>query len=74
MLAIAMTHTELLGTDTLELAASGALHTVREIVQQPAMLKATHALVAALRTQLDAFTVPITSNPARTSPVSTRSR
>ncbi len=64
MLAIAMTHTELLGTDTIELAASGALHTAREIVQQPAMLKATHALVAALRTQLDAFTVPITSNPA----------
>lgn len=51
------------GIDRTTLAASGALHTAREIAQQPRMLEATHALVAALKAQLDAFCAPITHNP-----------
>lgn len=63
MHAIAMTTAEYLGAPDTELAGSGALHTAREIAQQPRMLRATHALVASLRAQLDAFAAPLTSNP-----------
>ena len=63
MHAIAMTTAEYLGTAEAELAATGALHTAREIAQQPRMLRATHALVASLRAQLDAFAAPLTRNP-----------
>ena len=63
MHAIAMTTAEHLGVPEAELAASGALHTAREIAQQPRMLRATHALVASLRAQLDAFAAPLTRSP-----------
>jgi tagatose-6-phosphate ketose/aldose isomerase len=51
------------GMDTAALHASGALHTAREICQQPAMLEATHTLLASLRTQLDAFCAQLCANP-----------
>lgn len=37
------------GIDRTTLAASGAAPAAREIAQQPRMLEATHALVAALK-------------------------
>lgn len=49
--------------DDAELAARGALHTAREIAQQPRMLHATHALVASLRARLDAFAAPLLRDP-----------
>ena len=49
MPATAMKHAEFLGIDEAVLAASGALHTAREIAQQPRMLARTHALLATLR-------------------------
>jgi tagatose-6-phosphate ketose/aldose isomerase len=58
-----MTTTEYLGVPEKELQASGALHTAREIEQQPAMLALTHALVAQARAQLDAYLQPIADNP-----------
>ena len=58
-----MPATDFFGIDRATLEASGALHTAREIAQQPRMLEATHALVAAMKAQLDAFCAPITHNP-----------
>lgn len=58
-----MPATDFFGIDRATLEASGALHTAREIAQQPRMLEATHALVATLKAQLDAFCAPITHNP-----------
>ena len=58
-----MPATDVFGIDRATLEASGALHTAREIAQQPRMLEATHALVAAMKAQLDAFCAPITHNP-----------
>jgi tagatose-6-phosphate ketose/aldose isomerase len=52
-----------LGIDETELSASGGLWTAREIVQQPAMLRATHDLVREQRLALDAFLTPLTGNP-----------
>lgn len=52
-----------LGIDAATLETSGALHTAREIQQQPAMLQATHALIASLRAALDLFTQPLAHNP-----------
>ncbi|GGD47473.1 SIS domain-containing protein [Pseudoxanthomonas indica] len=54
---------EYLGVPEAELQATGALHTAREIEQQPAMLALTHDLVAQARAQLDAFIQPIADNP-----------
>lgn len=59
-----MTPADLHGIPQAQLAESGALHTAREIAQQPDMLRATHALLAGLRAQLDAFASAITGNPA----------
>ena len=63
MPATAMKHAEFLGIDEAVLAASGALHTAREIAQQPRMLARTHALLATLRAQVEAFVAPVASNP-----------
>jgi tagatose-6-phosphate ketose/aldose isomerase len=52
-----------LGLDEAALAANGGLWTAREIVQQPAMLRATHNLLQEQRAGLDAFLEPLTSNP-----------
>ena len=64
MHAIAMTATDFPGATEAELAAGGALHTAREIAQQPRMLARTHALLAALQAQVEAFVAPVASNPA----------
>jgi tagatose-6-phosphate ketose/aldose isomerase len=53
-----------LGSPESELAASGALWTAREIEQQPRMLERTHALLAGLRAQVEAFVAPVAGNPA----------
>ena len=53
-----------LGSPESELAASGALWTAREIEQQPRMLERTHALLAGLRAQVEAFVGPVAGNPA----------
>ncbi|MDE2407718.1 MAG: SIS domain-containing protein [Xanthomonadaceae bacterium] len=58
-----MPATEFFGIAADTLHARGALHTAREICQQPAMLEATQALLATLRVQLDAFAQPVTGNP-----------
>jgi len=55
---------ESLGIAEADLAATGALWTAREIEQQPRMLERTHALLAALRAQVDAFVGPVTGDPA----------
>lgn len=64
MHAMTKTLPELLGTPQDTLQADGALWTAREIVQQPEMLQRTHALVAGLHAQLQAFLAPIADNPA----------
>ncbi|MFT4256707.1 MAG: SIS domain-containing protein [Pseudoxanthomonas sp.] len=50
---------EHLGIAETELAAAGALHTAREIEQQPRLLERTHALVAGLADDLAAFIAPL---------------
>ena len=55
---------EILGIAEPELQASGAIWTAREIAQQPRMLERTHALVAGLHAQLQAFAAPLAANPA----------
>ena len=55
---------EFLGIGETDLAAAGALWTAREIEQQPRMLERTHALLAALRAQVDAFVGPVANDPA----------
>lgn len=64
MHAMTKTLPELLGTPQDTLQADGALWTAREIVQQPEMLQRTHALVAGLHAQLQAFLAPVADNPA----------
>ena len=59
MPAIPMTRPELLGVPEAELTAANALWTAREIEQQPRMLERTHALVAGLHAQLQAFAAPV---------------
>ncbi|RXR07371.1 SIS domain-containing protein [Pseudoxanthomonas composti] len=63
MHAMTKTTPDSLGIPEAELEATGALWTAREIAQQPAMLEQTHALVAGLHAQLQAFAGPVTSNP-----------
>lgn len=63
MHAKTMTATDALGIPEPLLERDGALWTAREIAQQPAMLQRTHALVAQLHAQLQAFASPLTSNP-----------
>ncbi|MDL5365197.1 SIS domain-containing protein [Xanthomonas sp. NCPPB 2654] len=58
-----MTPPDALGIAESELDASGALWTAREIAQQPRMLERTHALVAELHAQLQAFAAPIADDP-----------
>lgn len=60
----AMTTAEYLGVPEPELAASGALHTAREIEQQPRMLAQTHALLSQLRERIEAFVGPVARDPA----------
>lgn len=52
-----------LGIDEATLSTRGGLWTAREIVQQPAMLRATHDLIDAQRAALDAFLAPLVRNP-----------
>lgn len=59
-----MPATEFFGIDTNTLAQTGALHTAREICQQPEMLQATHAVVQDQLAALEAFIRPIAQNPA----------
>ncbi|MDH5822670.1 SIS domain-containing protein [Luteimonas sp. RD2P54] len=59
-----MNPTESLGIPEHDLIAAGALWTAREIAQQPRMLERTHALVAALHAQLQAFVAPAAGNPS----------
>jgi len=63
MHAMPMTPPDALGIAESELDASGALWTAREIAQQPRMLERTHALVAELHAQLQAFAAPIADDP-----------
>lgn len=63
MHAMTKTPPELLGIAQDTLLADGALWTAREIAQQPDMLQRTHALVASLHAQLQAFAAPIAGNP-----------
>lgn len=58
-----MNSTEFLGLPEAALAVRGALATAREIAQQPRMLQRTHALVAGLHAQINAFVEPITRDP-----------
>jgi tagatose-6-phosphate ketose/aldose isomerase len=53
----------MLGRDEGELRALGALWTAREIAQQPAMLRKTHALLVAEKDALDAFLRPLLDRP-----------
>lgn len=53
-----------LGLPESELDAAGALWTAREIAQQPAMLRRTHALVAGLHARLRAFAAPVADDPS----------
>lgn len=64
MHAKTMTSPDILGFPEPLLEAKGALWTAREIAQQPAMLQATHALVASLAEQLRGFVAPLVDNPA----------
>ncbi|HLT44821.1 MAG TPA: SIS domain-containing protein [Luteimonas sp.] len=59
-----MTSTEFLGIPLAELEAGNALATAREIEQQPRVLLRTHALLEALRPQLEGFIAPVVGNPA----------
>ena len=63
MHAKTMTSPDVLGFPEPLLEAKGALWTAREIAQQPAMLQATHALVASLAEQLRAFVAPLVDDP-----------
>ncbi|MEO6104344.1 MAG: SIS domain-containing protein [Pseudoxanthomonas sp.] len=51
-----------LGIPESDLLASGALWTAREIEQQPRMLEKTHALLSAMRDQIEAFLTPLTGD------------
>lgn len=64
MHAMTKTAPEFFGTTEAELQATNAIWTAREIAQQPVMLQRTHALVAGLHAQLQAFVAPIAGNPA----------
>ena len=59
MPAIPMKTPDHLGVPESDLLAGGALWTAREIEQQPAMLERTHALLAGLQAQIDAFAGPV---------------
>lgn len=59
-----MTPIDHLGVAEPELIATGAIWTAREIEQQPRMLQQTHALVAGLHAQIQAFAGPLLDNPA----------
>jgi tagatose-6-phosphate ketose/aldose isomerase len=54
----------LLGRDESELTALGALSTAREIAQQPAMLRKTHAALLADKDALNRFLHPLLKHPA----------
>lgn len=56
--------TDPLGVPEPELIAGGAIWTAREIEQQPRTLAQTHALVAGLHEQIQAFAADLTGNPA----------
>ena len=62
MHAMSHQHTEHLGVPESDLIASGAIWTAREIEQQPRMLEQTHALLSAMREQIDAFIGPVIGN------------
>ncbi|TMN25315.1 SIS domain-containing protein [Pseudoxanthomonas sp. X-1] len=64
MHAMTKTVPELLGVPEAELEAAQAIWTAREIAQQPRMLRRTHALIAGLHAQLQAFIAPIAHDPA----------
>ncbi len=53
-----------LGRDESELQALGALWTAREIAQQPAMLRKTHAALVARKDALDGFLRPLLDHAA----------
>src|SRR5688572_8369376 len=53
-----------LGRDEEALRSLGALWTAREIAQQPAMLRATHAALVARKDELQSFLVPLLNRPA----------
>ena len=63
MPAIPMNTPDHLGVPESDLLAGGALWTAREIEQQPAMLERTHALLAGLQAQIDAFAGPVAQDP-----------
>lgn len=63
MPAIPMKTPDHLGVPESDLLAGGALWTAREIEQQPAMLERTHALLAGLQTEIDAFAGPVAQDP-----------
>ena len=63
MPAIPMKTPDHLGGPESDLLAGGALWTAREIEQQPVMLERTHALLAGLQAQIDAFVGPLAQNP-----------
>jgi tagatose-6-phosphate ketose/aldose isomerase len=50
---------EHLGVPEADLLATGSIHTAREIEQQPRMLERSHALVAGLHAQIEAFIAPV---------------
>lgn len=64
MHAMTMTPTKYLGVTEPELIATGAIWTAREIEQQPQLLQQTHALVARLHAEIQAFAAPLINNPA----------
>jgi len=53
-----------LGLAEPELVAAGAIHTAREIAQQPRLLRRTHELVAGLHADIRAFAGDLLDNPA----------
>ncbi len=63
MPAIPMKTPDSLGVPEPDLRAGGALCTAREIEQQPAMLERTHALLAGLQAQIEAYIGPIAQDP-----------
>lgn len=63
MPAIPMNTPDHLGIAESDLRAGGALWTAREIEQQPVMLERTHALLAGLQAQVEAFVGPIAQDP-----------
>ncbi len=62
MQAMSHKHIEHLGVPESDLIASGAIWTAREIEQQPRMLEQTHALLSAMREQIEAFIAPVIGN------------